>query len=210
MTGRAPGGQPIVYLAGPDVFLPNPFGRADAMRDICRRHGLAAISPLDLLPGEREDPSGDGDPHAIARRNEAHIRRCHAVLANLTPFRGPGTDPGTAYEIGFARAIGRPVFGYATVAAHHASRVRALPGSSATHDRAGLAIEDFGLFENLMISCGIAAGGGFVLAEDAADRWRDLAVFERCVRRAAPLLAASLRQARLPDEPSVPSPPGRA
>lgn len=177
-----------VYLAGPDVFLPDPLNRAEAMRHICRRHGLAGVSPLDALPGETGDPVAAGDPAAIARRNEEHIRRCDAIIANLTPFRGPGADPGTVYEIGFGRALGRIVFGYATVAADHAARVRALPGSSAGRDAAGLSIEAFGLFENLMVSCGIAAGGGFILAEDAGDRWGDLAVFERCVARAARLL----------------------
>ncbi len=188
--------MPVVYLAGPDVFLPNPVTRAEAMRRICRRHGLEAISPLDPVPGQRSDPAIAGDPHALAARNEVHIRRCDAILANLTPFRGPGADPGTAYEIGFGRALGRPVFGYATVAGDHASRVRALPGSSSTRDASGLAIEDFGLFENLMISCAIASTGGFVLAEEVADRWQDLTVFERCVRRAAPCL---LNPAPAPD-----------
>ena len=105
-----------VYLAGPDVFLPDPVARAGALKAICARHGLDGVSPLDLLPGE-PDCAG---PRAIARRNESHIRRCDAVLANLTPFRGPGADPGTVYEVGFARALGQPVFGYACVAANHA------------------------------------------------------------------------------------------
>lgn len=181
-----------VYLAGPDVFIPDATHRADAMRCICRAHGLEAISPLDLAPS---DDAGAvlADPHAIARRNEAHIRHSDAVLANLTPFRGPGADPGTVYEVGFARALGLPVFGYATVAVDHTTRVRALPGSTKTQDASGLAIEDFGLFENLMIDCGIAAGGGFILAEPAADRWGDLTVFARCVGRAAGLLRERAR-----------------
>ena len=140
--------------------------------------------------------SEEQDPYGIARRNEMHIRNSDAILANLTPFRGPGADPGTVYEIGFGRAIGRPVFGYATVAADYANRVRRLPGSTATHDEAGLAIEDFGLFENLMISCGIEASGGFVRAENVADRWRDLSVFERCVAAAAMVLAVTPIPAR--------------
>jgi nucleoside 2-deoxyribosyltransferase len=44
-----------VYLAGPDVFMPDPAERAAAMKQVCARHGLLAISPLDLLPGERDD-----------------------------------------------------------------------------------------------------------------------------------------------------------
>ena len=179
-----------VYLAGPDVFLENPMRRAEAMRDICGLYGLCAVSPLDPLPGEAFDPAALADPYAIARRNEAHIQNCDAILANLTPFRGPGADPGTVYEIGFGRALGRPVFGYATAGADYGARVRDLPGSTATVDAAGLAIEDFGLFENLMISCGIEASGGFVLAEERADRWGDLSVFERCAAAAARALAA--------------------
>ena len=182
-----------VYLAGPDVFLPGAACRAEALKRICGRNGLVGVSPLDGLPGER--PNAAPDPPTIARRNEAHIQRCDAVLANLTPFRGPGADPGTVYEIGYARALGRPVFGYAGVAADYATRVRALPGSVQTRDADGLEIEDFGLFENLMISCGIEASGGFVLAESVDDPWTDLSVFERCVGRAATALRRMLQPA---------------
>jgi nucleoside 2-deoxyribosyltransferase len=177
-----------VYLAGPDVFMPDPAERAAAMKQVCARHGLLAISPLDLLPGERDDAGLMPDPRAIALRNEAHIRRCDALLANLTPFRGPGADAGTVYEVGYGRALGRPVFGYATIAGEYAARVRAMPGSGSARDAAGLAIEDFGLFENLMISCGIEASGGFVLTEAVDAPWADLSVFERCVTQAAATL----------------------
>lgn len=183
-----------VYLAGPDVFLPEPLLRAAAMKRICDAHGLAAISPLDALPDET--PGAD-DPYAIARRNESHIRGCDAILANLTPFRGPGADPGTVYEVGFGRALGRPVFGYATTAANYAERVRSLPGNAGERCRDGLEIEDFGLFENLMISCGIVESGGFMLAEHADQPWRDLAVFERCVARAAAALTRAPRPRRV-------------
>ena len=182
--------RPRVYLAGPDVFLPDPAGRAAALKAVCTRHGLLGISPLDLHPGE----TAAGDAQVIAERNEAHIRHCDAIIANLTPFRGPGADPGTVYEIGYARALGRPVFGYATVGRDYATRVRAMPGSDAGRDVDGLQIEDFGLFENLMISCGIEASGGFTWVEDSADRW-SLHVFERCVVRAAARLCGALQPA---------------
>ena len=186
-----------VYLAGPDVFLPDPTRRAEAMKRICQLYGLIATSPLDPLPGEAADATGAADPYRIAQRNEAHIRHCDAIIANITPFRGPGADPGTAFEIGFGCALGKPVFAYATVSADQATRVRDLPGSSGRHDAEGLEIEDFGLFENLMLSCGITAGGGFVLAEQAACRWADLSVFERCVGRAAQALGAQ------PSDPAI-------
>ncbi len=181
--------HPRVYLAGPDVFLPDPAARALALKDVCARHGLLAVSPLDALPDEPPHWAALPEPHRIARRNEAHIRASHAIIANLTPFRGPGADAGTVYEVGFGRALGLKVFGFTTLAQDYATRVRGLPGCGKACDADGLAIEDFGLFENLMIACAIDDCGGAVVAQ-AADRWDDLTVFERCVMHAAKVLGA--------------------
>jgi len=190
-----------VYLAGPDVFLPDPHAWAARRRAICAAHGLEGVSPLDALPDEPADWAILPEWHRIALRNEAHIRRCDAVIANLTPFRGPSADVGTVYEIGFARALGRRVFGYANgiekftrrtldfVAAHGG----AVAGPNAIwHDADGLLIEQFGLFDNLMIETAIVDSGGSLVLEacDPTDRWRDLSAFERCVRQAAQTLRA--------------------
>ena len=40
------------------------------------------------------------------------MHSCDALVANLTPFRGVSADAGTAFEVGFMRALGRPVLGY--------------------------------------------------------------------------------------------------
>ncbi len=191
-----------VYLAGPDVFLPDPVSRAATLKRICARHGLQGVSPLDALADEPPAWAALPEAFRIARRNEAHIRGSDAIIANLTPFRGPGADAGTVYEVGFGRALGLPVFGFSTVAQDHAARVRALPGSAPACDADGLAIEDFSLFENLMIACAIAESGGAVVAE-AADRWSDLSVFERCVARAAEVLAASVPGAAVREDEGV-------
>ena len=104
-----------VYLAGPDVFLPNALAFAAAKRELCAKHGFIGVSPFDneikpsLLP-----------KHEAALRisvaNEDMIRTCGLMIANMTPFRGPSADVGTAYEMGFARALGLPVFAYTNVA----------------------------------------------------------------------------------------------
>jgi nucleoside 2-deoxyribosyltransferase len=127
----------------------------------------------------------------IALCNELHIRTSAALIANLTPFRGPSADAGTIYEIGFARGLGLKVFGYATVTDGFLERtLAAFPGQQAEDgawwDPDGLLVEQFGLFDNLMIEGALAEGGG--LLRDAADRWRDLTVFERCVAQAAVVL----------------------
>ena len=51
------------------------------------------------------------------------MRSCDLLIANCTPFRGVSMDVGTAFEIGFMRALGRPVFGYSNTPADYAARV---------------------------------------------------------------------------------------
>ena len=184
--------MPRVYLAGPDVFLPRPSEWAARRRTICAAHGLDGVSPLDRLPDEPSDWAALPEWRRIALRNEAHITQCDAVIANLTPFRGPSADVGTVYEIGFARALGRRVFGYANVGERFASRTMEF---AATHggviggpaglwrDADGMLIEQFGLFDNLMIESAIVESGGVLVLEACApaQRWLDLTAFERCV-----------------------------
>jgi nucleoside 2-deoxyribosyltransferase len=181
------------YLAGPDIFLSEAVQLTERKKAICARHGLIGISPLDPLPGEPADWAALPEWRRIALRNEAHIRSCDLMLANLTPFRGPSSDVGTVYEVAFMRSLNRPVFAYATTASGFTRRtldfavgqggVVAAPDGS-LRDAQGMLIEQFGLFDNLMIEAGILASGGKLIAEEIAveDRWIDLSVFERCVQ----------------------------
>ena len=181
-----------VYLAGPDVFLPDPLARAAALKAVCARHGLVGISPLDALDGG--DPAawlGLSEPMRIARRNEAHIAGCAVLVANLTPFRGPSADAGTVFELGYMRALGRPVFGWTNCAEAFAVRTRAHCGPAAAaqpdgtwRDGEGLLLEDFApLADNLMIDGAITASGGVLVRRDVprARAWADLGAFEACI-----------------------------
>ena len=93
------------------------------------------------------------------------------------------------------RALGRPVYGYATTAKPFTQRTLDLVGPQSgrtinvdgfRRDADGLLIEQFGLFDNLMIEAGILDFGGVLIVEEipTAQRWTDLAVFERCVSAA--------------------------
>jgi nucleoside 2-deoxyribosyltransferase len=192
--------RPKIYLAGPEVFLRNAVEAGAAKVEICARHGLDGKYPLDaelaldgLTPAEQA--------YAIARANEALMDACDAAIANLTPFRGPGMDPGTAYEIGFMRGRGKPVFGYSNhhlplfdrVRKFNAKPLKHRPGSEPTmafEDADRLGIEQFGLAENLMIVGAVADSGGGILTGRTKRRGRytDLAAFEECVKQAAQLL----------------------
>jgi nucleoside 2-deoxyribosyltransferase len=182
--------MPRVYLAGPDVFLPDAIAWMERKKAICAGYRLTGVSPLDALADEPAGWAVFPEWRRIALRNEAHIRSCTAIIANLTPFRGPSADVGTVYEIGFARGLGLQVFGYATTAAPFLDRTLSHVGGGrqaedgSWWDQDGLLVEQFGLFDNLMIEGGITDSGGGLIREDQ-DLWNDLSVFERSVQAAA-------------------------
>jgi nucleoside 2-deoxyribosyltransferase len=192
--------RPNVYLAGPEVFLRNAVEAGRIKAEICARHGLEGCYPLDV-----EMDIGTLTPeesaYAIAFANEGLIRTCDAVIANLTPFRGAGMDTGTAYEVGFARGLGKPVFGssnrdlsfFDRVAEFDAKPLKERVGAPPTmrfEDSDAMGIEQFGLAENLMIVGAIHDSGGSVVQTrtERAARYTDLVAFEACVKQAAAVL----------------------
>ena len=99
------------------------------------------------------------------------MRSCAALIANLTPFRGVSMDAGTAFEVGFMRALGRPVAGYTNAPHDYRDRsqaFRAGPALPFDADRPHVEIEDFGLAENLMIEIAIAESGCTVVRSPVA------------------------------------------
>lgn len=147
--------KPSIYLAGPGVFRQDAADFADALKQVCAAHGLAPLWPLD---NEVAAASKAEQAAAIRRANEAMIRIADAVVAEISPFRGPNMDPGTAYEIGFALALGKPVFAWS--AEPRTLLVRTVDDVAREHggvvyDHAWFAIEDFGLGENLMIATAV-------------------------------------------------------
>jgi hypothetical protein len=119
------------------------------------------------------------------------IREADALIANLTPFRGVSADVGTVFELGFAFALHRPVFGYSNTGAALQDRVRSFLDGSETHLGADgrfygsddFAVENFGLFDNLMVAEALMTWGHdvFFPNEPVADLWRDLGAFESCL-----------------------------
>ena len=139
-----------VYLAGPDVFLPEADQHAHLQKTLCLKHGFEPLHPFDQVT-----LSSPG----IYRTNVGMIRDAHAVLANLDPFRGAEVDSGTAFEIGFAAALGKTVIGYVSRPDSVKQRVEQLHGEISRdaqtdlwRDRNGNLIEDFGHAVNLMLA----------------------------------------------------------
>jgi nucleoside 2-deoxyribosyltransferase len=147
-----------IYLAGPDVFLPDAVEIGRRKQALCREFDFIGLFPLDqAFP---DVPSGTD----IFRANCALMREADIGLFNLSPFRGPSADAGTVFELGLMVGLGKRVFGYRNNTALYHQRVP--PGKSAGADPDGFAIEKFGLGDNLMIDCAITDSGGVISAVD--------------------------------------------
>lgn len=144
-----------VYLAGFDVFLPDAVAHGERLKTLCATYGFEGLFPLDNLAPR--DLSGQALAQWIYRENVALIRRADMVMANLNPFRGAEPDSGTAFEVGYAVACGKPVWGYTAKAGSLIDQVAvgaaADDGVSRMVDAQGHTVEDFGLNLNLMLAC---------------------------------------------------------
>jgi len=182
-----------IYLAGPDVFLPDALEVGRQKTEICRRHGLIGLYPLDNVV----DRAAADASLQIFRANEAMMDRADAIVANLTPFRGPGSDAGTVYELGYMAARGKVCLGYSNDPSVYADRVQRFTKLTARDGRLvdadGLTVEDFGHNDNLMMIHALDLyGAPLVLPrEKPVDIWNDLTAFELCVAMAAARLTSA-------------------
>jgi nucleoside 2-deoxyribosyltransferase len=141
-----------VYIAGPGVFRRDAREHGRELIRLLKRNGLTGLYPLEGIPDVTS-------PSDIKRHNKNLIRVSDAVLADISPFRGPNMDPGTAWEIGFAEASLKVVSLYTSDRATLLARVRRdkavtrlmTPGGEEYYDDNGMLIENFGLIENPMI-----------------------------------------------------------
>lgn len=127
-----------IYLAGPDIFRLDVLEWAESARALCRQYGFDPLLPLDLKETE---------PARIFEANLDLIRKAQIICANLDPFRGSEPDSGTAFEVGYALALGKKVCGYVTGLSASVERVgiaRKRDDGMPVDDK-GYVIEDFGL-----------------------------------------------------------------
>ncbi|WP_047287980.1 nucleoside 2-deoxyribosyltransferase [Pseudomonas protegens] len=139
---------PRIYLAGFDVFRADAPAHGEYLKQLCRAQGLHGLFPLDNQAPPRLTP--EATAQWIYRQNLQMIRDCDALLANLNDFRGLEPDSGTAFEVGAAVALGKPVWAYFQ---GPATLRRQVPHDAAGRDAQGFAVEDFNLPRNLMLAC---------------------------------------------------------
>ncbi len=181
-----------IYLAGPEVFLGNAKEIGERKKALCKKYGFEGVFSLDTEVDIR-DKSPREVGLCISGINENLIKTCDIVIANITPFRGPSADVGTAYEMGLAHAQGKKVYAYTNTAVSFTERtVKAL--KSGVHrtedgklrDANGMFIEEVDLTDNLMLDgCIHASTEGLVVEEAPADQlFTYLGGFEKCLKLA--------------------------
>jgi nucleoside 2-deoxyribosyltransferase len=183
--------RPRIYLAGPDVFLRDAHEVARRKKTLCRDHGFEGAFPFDTVL-DFTNLDCRGKAMRIYASDVALMDSCDICIAQMTPFRGPSMDVGTAFEMGYMRAQGKPVLGYTNVAGDIGARTAACFGgaerlarreSGILEDPEGLMIEGMGMVDNLMLDGGVISSGFEVEVVDVApaERYRDLRGFERCL-----------------------------
>jgi nucleoside 2-deoxyribosyltransferase len=142
---------PSVYIAGPDLFFDEYEHFMEEITRICADIGLTPVFPADA-PGKSSVE--------IFRGNIERIRSSEALVANLEPFRSyTEPDSGTAFEVGYAEALGKPIGLWipANENIPHRARVERNIGVRAGKDGrpvclwGGCLVEDFDSPVNLML-----------------------------------------------------------
>lgn len=146
-----------IYIAGTHVFLPKAqkFLHDNLVEGLANRYGFEALIPKDgdvrAIPGQEHRL-----PLDIYLKNIEAMKSCDAIVANITPFRGVSMDAGTAFEVGYCRALDKTVALWSERS--KSTYLERVVDYFETHylDRLGrrgdgMTIEDFSLTENLMI-----------------------------------------------------------
>ncbi|RZP61091.1 nucleoside 2-deoxyribosyltransferase [Vibrio vulnificus] len=177
-----------VYLAGPEVFLKNAVEMGKTKKKLCEILGFEGVFPLDNeLELNAASPQENGIN--IAKANEELIKDCDFVIANMTPFRSASCDVGTAYEMGFAKGLGKPVFAYTNDRALFLERnLKQLTKTSKVSeqhyvDNLDMTIENFGLIDNLMLDNAVVSSISVAHAEPH-EKYTDLVSFEKALKAA--------------------------
>ena len=148
-----------IYLAGPDVFLPNAKAVLAAKKAMCAAYGFEGLSPMDTELNDKAnvDPTVEV-AMKIYQFDASLMKQADAILANMEPFRGPSMDTGTAFEMGYMDALDKPIIGYSNNLRPYKEKYTAFnahyfgrPYQGKDYQDPFSIVEDFSLVDNLMM-----------------------------------------------------------
>ncbi len=167
-----------IYLAGPMVFFIDPVRIFDELKEICDAFGLKGVAPIDgQVDLENIKPGRELYRHIVAADFKL-MDQCDGALVCLSPTHGEvEMDSGTAVEIGYLFAKGKPMSGWISDVRPFGERIRDSFGpvlktnanssgatSGVERDRNGLLVHSSELSQHGMAQIPIEMTGGTVSA----------------------------------------------
>ncbi|MDD4617021.1 MAG: nucleoside 2-deoxyribosyltransferase [Alphaproteobacteria bacterium] len=169
------------YLAGPDVFYPKAKEIGEAKKAKLSEVGIFGHFPFD----NTVDASDHSHKAAmsIGKGDEGMMLACclpgrfGIILANMTPYRSPSMDVGTAFEVGFMSALAEIkdnilIIGYTddprpfearVIDDYYGGKDNVTEQDGVLRGPDGMEIEAFGGAENLMLTHAIEKTGGSIV-----------------------------------------------
>lgn len=154
-AGKRCGEQPIVYLSGFERYDADSEVIYHKMKELCRKNGLTAVSPLEDAPGFSRIETNN--PYTLASNlfdnYQRHVRHCDIIISNLNDYRGyePCNDVG--FECGMGFQLGKKLYGYMDSTEHLIHRLPHFGAAKGFRDQTGCNVENFNYPANLMFSC---------------------------------------------------------
>lgn len=187
-----------IYLGGPEVFLPDANDIVTQKAAICAAYGFEAQVPQDTHGISWKDMTPVQISRAIYQANVDVMKSCDCGLFDLTPYRGPSADVGTAFEVGLMTGIGKQVFAYTNVVGDLIDRFglkQKAPNVNdmiAYTDERNWRIENFGNADNLMLDSAIELNGALMtrFAAPFPDLLYCMDGFKACLAQAQAYYAA--------------------
>ena len=166
------------------VFDPDPPAIFQRMKALCLAQGVIGVAPLDNQIGLEALQPGKDLLQRIVRADIALMDHLDAGVFCLDSFRrGPEMDAGTAFEIGYMKALRKPMAGWTRDMRLYPQRVadffirhfdaalietaaNSTGGTSGSlRDLDGILVHSEGCTQNAMVHIGIELAGGSVFAD---------------------------------------------
>ena len=145
-----------IYIAGPDVFEQDSIQIGKKYLKLCKKYGYEGLYPLDNIINFKQEKKKIAQDIFTANKNL--IDSCDIVIANLNSFRGKECDSGTAWECGYASALGKKVYAYLHRTSSYQGQFsydEKMSNKDGFIDLNGRSIENFDYPVNLMLACSV-------------------------------------------------------
>lgn len=140
-----------VYLSNNDILSFDFKERVRLKIELCKRYNLMGVNPIEYLTIKSNTDLEM--KKSLLNNNLDLLKESDYVIVDITPFRGANCSTTSAFEIGYASALNKPIFAYSSDDRSYINRaINTLPHAiydekNGYCDSNKILYEDFGLNE---------------------------------------------------------------